>query len=61
MEEAITAMLERLRDRPGETRALARAEAERLFAPEVVCGEISSALQARAVVRRDVGAPDSGL
>ncbi|HEX4466237.1 MAG TPA: glycosyltransferase family 4 protein [Solirubrobacteraceae bacterium] len=61
MQEAITAMLERLRDRPGETRALARAEAERLFAPEVVCGEISSALQARAVVRRDVGAPDSGL
>jgi glycosyltransferase involved in cell wall biosynthesis len=51
MAEAIIAMLERLREHSGETHALARSEAERLFAPEVVCGEISSALQALADAR----------
>ena len=35
MTDAITAMLDRLATTPAETRALARAEAERLFAPEV--------------------------
>jgi glycosyltransferase involved in cell wall biosynthesis len=41
---AILATLERLRaDRP-RTSALARAEAERLFAPDVVCAAISAAL-----------------
>jgi glycosyltransferase involved in cell wall biosynthesis len=45
MVEAITAMLDRLARNPAETRALARAEAERLFAPEVVCEAVSLALQ----------------
>jgi glycosyltransferase involved in cell wall biosynthesis len=44
MAEAIVAMLDRLRSSPTETRARARAEAERLFAPEVVCEQISLAL-----------------
>jgi glycosyltransferase involved in cell wall biosynthesis len=42
---AITEMLERLQSEPVQTRALARAEAERLFAPEVICGQISDALE----------------
>jgi glycosyltransferase involved in cell wall biosynthesis len=41
---AITDMLERLRSDPAQIRATARAEAERLFAPEVVCEQISAAL-----------------
>jgi glycosyltransferase involved in cell wall biosynthesis len=45
MSSAIVAMLERLRDRPVETRAKARAEAERQFAPSVVCEQISAALE----------------
>jgi glycosyltransferase involved in cell wall biosynthesis len=45
MAAEIGAMLERLRTRPRETRALARAEAERLFAPAVVCAQISDALE----------------
>jgi glycosyltransferase involved in cell wall biosynthesis len=45
MATAITAMLERLRAEPAETRARARAEAERLFAPSVVCAQVSAALQ----------------
>jgi hypothetical protein len=43
-------MLDRLRTNATETRALARAEAERLFAPEVVCEGISAAL-ARLLAR----------
>ena len=42
---AITMMLDRVRVSPAETRAMARAEAERLFAPEVVCEKISTALE----------------
>ncbi|HYM54510.1 MAG TPA: glycosyltransferase family 4 protein [Solirubrobacteraceae bacterium] len=42
---AIPAMLERVKANPALTRATARAEAERLFAPEVVCGQISAALE----------------
>jgi glycosyltransferase involved in cell wall biosynthesis len=45
MATAIAAMLERLRTNPDETRSLARAEAERRFAPDVVCGQISDALE----------------
>jgi len=45
MAAAITAMLERLRTSPTETRSLARAEAERRFAPDVVCAQISAALE----------------
>jgi glycosyltransferase involved in cell wall biosynthesis len=44
MATAVVAMIERLRANPGEIRARARAEAERLFAPAVVCEEISVAL-----------------
>jgi glycosyltransferase involved in cell wall biosynthesis len=40
----VTDMLERLRRAPARIRATARAEAERLFAPEIVCGRISAAL-----------------
>ncbi len=49
---AILAMLDRLMADPAATRSLARAEAERLFAPEVVCEQISSALE-----RLAAGAP----
>ncbi|HEX4188480.1 MAG TPA: glycosyltransferase family 4 protein [Solirubrobacteraceae bacterium] len=42
---AITAMLERVRADPHGTRALARAEAERLFAPSVICDQLSAALE----------------
>jgi glycosyltransferase involved in cell wall biosynthesis len=45
MADAITAMLERMRSAPEQTRALARAEAERLFSPELVCERISTALE----------------
>jgi glycosyltransferase involved in cell wall biosynthesis len=45
MATAITTMLGRLKERPTETRSLARAEADRLFAPEVVCEQISDALE----------------
>lgn len=45
MADAIEATLERLREAPGETRALARAEAERLFSPDLICEQISLALQ----------------
>jgi glycosyltransferase involved in cell wall biosynthesis len=45
MAAAVTTMIERLRANPAAMRSLARAEAERLFAPEVVCGEISAALE----------------
>ncbi len=47
MASAITttiASLASLGSNPGEIHARARAEAERLFAPEVVCGQISEAL-----------------
>lgn len=45
MVSAITAMLERLRAFPVETRMRARAEAERRFARDVVCEQISDALE----------------
>jgi glycosyltransferase involved in cell wall biosynthesis len=45
MAAAIVAMLERLGSDPRQLRSLARAEAERLFAPERVSREISAALQ----------------
>jgi glycosyltransferase involved in cell wall biosynthesis len=45
MVAAIAAMLDRLRARPGELRTKARAEAERLFAPDLVCEQISAALE----------------
>lgn len=45
MASALTRMLERLSANPQELRARARAEAERLFATEVVCRQISDALE----------------
>jgi glycosyltransferase involved in cell wall biosynthesis len=50
--DAIEALLERLRLNPGPVRSAARAEAERLFAPDVVCGQISAALQRLLESRR---------
>jgi glycosyltransferase involved in cell wall biosynthesis len=44
MAAAIVAMLEYERARPQQMRSLARAEAGRLFAPEVVCAQIDAAL-----------------
>jgi glycosyltransferase involved in cell wall biosynthesis len=44
MTAAVTAMLERLSADPARMRAAARAEAERLFAPEIVCAGVSAAL-----------------
>jgi glycosyltransferase involved in cell wall biosynthesis len=46
MADAITDMLERLRNDPVAVRALARSEAERRFATDVVCEQISDALEA---------------
>jgi glycosyltransferase involved in cell wall biosynthesis len=45
MADAILAMLARLRADPAGVRANARAEAQRLFAPEVVCEQISRSLE----------------
>ena len=45
MAAAIVAMLDRLKRSPSETRSVARAEAERLFAPDVVCEQFSLALE----------------
>jgi glycosyltransferase involved in cell wall biosynthesis len=42
--EAITEVLARVREDPAGMRGRARAEAERLFAPDVVCGQIADAL-----------------
>jgi glycosyltransferase involved in cell wall biosynthesis len=57
---AIGSLLEQLRAKPAETRELARAEAQRLFASDVVCGQISAALEELAVgsARHTPGAPD---
>jgi glycosyltransferase involved in cell wall biosynthesis len=46
MADEIAQMLERLRSDPAELRRRARAEAERRFAPDVVCKQISDALEA---------------
>ncbi len=45
MAAAIVAMLERLRSDPAALRERARAEAERLFAPALICEQISLALE----------------
>jgi len=45
MADAIEQMLEHLRADPEAVRALARSEAERRFAPDVVCEQISDALE----------------
>jgi glycosyltransferase involved in cell wall biosynthesis len=45
MTAAVERLLEEVRAQPQQMRALARAEAERLFAPDVVCRKISLALE----------------
>ena len=55
MATAIVQMLARLQSAPEQLRATARSEAERLFAPEVVCERISAALE-----RLVEGAPQVG-
>lgn len=50
--QAIRTMLERLAQSPSQTRHAARAEAERLFAPDMVCERISHELQELAVRAR---------
>jgi glycosyltransferase involved in cell wall biosynthesis len=57
MAGAVTAMLERLRASPAQTRTLAHKEAERLFATEVVCEQISDALEALVDGARANSAP----
>lgn len=42
---AISEMLERVKAKPAAIRSTARAEAERLFSPELVCARISAALE----------------
>jgi glycosyltransferase involved in cell wall biosynthesis len=41
---AIAAMLERVRANPGQSASRARSEAARLFAPDLVCKQVSDAL-----------------
>jgi glycosyltransferase involved in cell wall biosynthesis len=45
MATAVEAMVDRVKASPTETRSAARAEAERLFAPERICEQISTALE----------------
>ncbi len=45
MSDAIVSTLERLSQEPREVRSKAHSEAERLFAPELVCARISLALE----------------
>lgn len=54
MADALTRMLERLTANPQELRASARAQAERLFATDVVCRQISDALQRLVAAPVDV-------
>ncbi|HEX3510326.1 MAG TPA: glycosyltransferase family 4 protein [Solirubrobacteraceae bacterium] len=42
--DAVVSALERVRSEPSRMRALARSEAERLFAAEVVCEQVAAAL-----------------
>ncbi|HEX5223501.1 MAG TPA: glycosyltransferase family 4 protein [Solirubrobacteraceae bacterium] len=49
--DAILAMIERVRADPGAVSALARSEAQRLYAPEVVCATVADALAALAASR----------
>ena len=46
MTDAVERLLSELEADPGALRATARREAERLFAADHVCGQISDALQA---------------
>ena len=45
MATAIAETIDRLRRAPAQTRSKARTEAQRLFAPELVCEQISTALE----------------
>ena len=46
MTSALTSMLQRVAEQPQQIAAAARAEAQRLFAAERVCAQISDALEA---------------
>lgn len=56
MARAIAELLTRLERDPGRVRGTARAEAERLFAPEVVCEKISSVLELLVAGEQPAGA-----
>jgi len=65
MATAILELLDRVAADPAGTGARARSEAARLFAPSVVCEQISAALLelvggARASAQAAAGAADSG-
>jgi glycosyltransferase involved in cell wall biosynthesis len=55
MATAIAEMLDRMRTDAAQMRATAREEAERLFAPDVVCEQISTALQRLVDAGQDHG------
>jgi glycosyltransferase involved in cell wall biosynthesis len=57
--QAIEATIARLRDEPARMHSLARAEAERRFAPAVVCEQISAALEGLLEGERPAPAPTS--
>jgi glycosyltransferase involved in cell wall biosynthesis len=57
---AVAELLGRLRNTPAEIRRLARSEAERRFAPEVVCEQISIALE-QLVERSNAPQTDSEI
>lgn len=60
MASAIAAMLERIERSPGETRSAARAEAQRLFAPGIVCAQIAHTLERLVHDHRSGFAPPAG-
>lgn len=59
MADAIEEMMRRLHADSGSVRRTARAEAERRFAPEVVCAQVSNALEDLVKQRHAGGAPSS--
>jgi glycosyltransferase involved in cell wall biosynthesis len=60
MATAIESLLERVAESPVEMRAKARSEAERRFARDVVCGQISDALERLVDGRRQAATRSAG-
>ncbi|HXM86846.1 MAG TPA: glycosyltransferase, partial [Solirubrobacteraceae bacterium] len=58
MATAIAQMLDRLRAAPRQLRALARAEAERRFSREVVCEQLSRALEELVAAKSSASSSD---
>ncbi|MGA2321427.1 MAG: glycosyltransferase family 4 protein [Solirubrobacteraceae bacterium] len=56
--EAIVTMIDRLKKSPQAIRSTARAEAERLFAPDLVCRRISDALERLLEGEKELAASD---